>query len=143
MKRTSVKELLKVTPESQDVNVKGWVRTRRGNKNVIFIAVNDGSTIHNIQIVADPNAFNEELIKKINTGSSVSVTVSLASQGSGQPVEVQAQQIKVHGSADPETYPLQKKGHTLEFLREIAHLLPYQHFWRGIAYTACDGICNS
>ena len=110
MKRTLVKELVKFSPENQEVNVKGWVRTRRGNKNVIFIALNDGSTIHTIQIVADPNSFNEDLIKKINTGSSLSVTGKLvASQGSGQPVEIQAQQIVVYGSADPDTYPLQKK----------------------------------
>lgn len=125
MKRIPVKDLLKTTPHEQDVNVKGWVRTRRGNKNVIFIAVNDGSTIHNIQIVADPNSFNEELIRKINTGSSLSVTGKLvASLGSGQPVEIQAKEIEVYGIADPETYPLQKKGHSLEFLREIAHLRP-------------------
>ena len=125
MKRIPVKYLLKTDPHNQSVNVKGWVRTRRGNKNVIFIAVNDGSTIHNIQIVADPNAFNEELIRKINTGSSLSVTGKLvASQGSGQPVEIQAAEIEVYGIADPETYPLQKKGHSLEFLREIAHLRP-------------------
>mgnify|MGYP001355650272 CR=1 FL=1 len=125
MKRIPVKELLKLNPENQDVNVKGWVRTRRGNKNVIFIAVNDGSTIHTVQIVADPSAFDEELIKKINTGSSLSVTGKLVpSQGSGQPVEIQAVEISVYGTADPETYPLQKKGHTLEFLRGIAHLRP-------------------
>lgn len=125
MKRTPVKELLKLTPESQEVNVKGWVRTRRGNKNVVFIAVNDGSTIHNVQVVADPSTFDEELIKKINTGSSLSVTGLLVpSQGSGQPVEIQAKNISIYGQADPETYPLQKKGHTLEFLREIAHLRP-------------------
>ncbi|HMT27815.1 MAG TPA: asparagine--tRNA ligase [Bacteroidia bacterium] len=125
MKRIPVKELLKLNPENQDVNVKGWVRTRRGNKNVIFIAVNDGSTIHTVQIVADPSAFDEELIKKSNTGSSLSVTGKLVpSQGSGQPVEIQAVEISVYGTADPETYPLQKKGHTLEFLRGIAHLRP-------------------
>lgn len=125
MKRTPVKELLKLTPGNQTVNVKGWVRTRRGNKNVVFIAVNDGSTIHNVQVVADPSAFDEELIKKINTGSSLSVTGFLVpSQGSGQPVEIQAQDITIYGQADPDSYPLQKKGHTLEFLREIAHLRP-------------------
>ncbi len=125
MKRTLIKELLKEAPQNQEVIVKGWVRTRRGNKNVIFIAVNDGSTIHNIQVVADPNSFDEELIKKINTGSSLSVTGKLVqSQGSGQPVEIQANQIHVYGVADPDTYPLQKKGHSLEFLREIAHLRP-------------------
>ncbi|MBK7390682.1 MAG: asparagine--tRNA ligase [Bacteroidetes bacterium] len=125
MKRTPVKELLQVSPQNQTVNVKGWVRTKRGNKNVMFIALNDGSTIHNIQIVADPAAFSEELVKQITTGSSLSVDGTLvASQGSGQPVEIQATNILVYGSADVETYPLQKKGHSLEFLREIAHLRP-------------------
>ncbi|MDQ3049648.1 MAG: asparagine--tRNA ligase [Bacteroidota bacterium] len=125
MKRILIKQLLLQEAKNQDVIVKGWVRTRRGNKNVIFIAVNDGSTIHNIQVVADPNALDEELIKKITTGSSLSVTGKLVpSQGSGQPVEIQATDIQLYGEADPETYPLQKKGHSLEFLREIAHLRP-------------------
>lgn len=125
MKRTLIKELLQATPQNQEVTVKGWVRTRRGNKNVIFIAINDGSTIHNIQVVADPALYDEELIRKISTGSSLAVTgLLVVSQGSGQPVEIQAKEIKLYGSADPESYPLQKKGHTLEFLREIAHLRP-------------------
>jgi asparaginyl-tRNA synthetase len=125
MKRTLIKQLLVQTPQNQDVVIKGWVRTRRGNKNVIFIAVNDGSCIHNIQVVADPSMFDEELIKKITTGSSVAVTGKLVqSQGSGQPVEIQAGKILLYGTADPEVYPLQKKGHSLEFLREIAHLRP-------------------
>jgi asparaginyl-tRNA synthetase len=125
MKHQSVKALLQTKPESQSVWVKGWVRTRRGNKNVIFVAVNDGSTIHNIQVVADPNAFDESMIKRIQTGSSVSIKgILVPSQGSGQPVEVQANEIHIYGEADPDTYPLQKKGHSLEFLREIAHLRP-------------------
>jgi asparaginyl-tRNA synthetase len=125
MKRIPVKELLKTIPNNQEVNVKGWVRTRRGNKNVTFIAVNDGSTIHNIQIVANPAEFDESMLKLIGTGASLSVTGKLVpSQGSGQPVEIQATHIEVYGTADPETFPLQKKGHSLEFLREIAHLRP-------------------
>src|SRR5688572_2090452 len=125
MKRILIKELLRAEAKNQEVIIKGWVRTRRGNKNVIFIAVNDGSTIHNIQVVADPDKFDEELIKKINTGSSLAVTGQLVpSRGEGQPVEIQATQLHVYGVADPETYPLQKKGHSLEFLREIAHLRP-------------------
>lgn len=125
MKRILIKEILTTDPQNQEVVIKGWVRTRRGNKNVIFIAVNDGSTIENIQVVADPSAFDEALIKKINTGSSLAVTGKLVqSQGSGQPVEIQAVFIEVYGVADPDTYPLQKKGHSLEFLREIAHLRP-------------------
>ncbi|HKR06858.1 MAG TPA: asparagine--tRNA ligase [Bacteroidia bacterium] len=125
MKRTFIKELLKSTAFNSSVNVKGWVRTKRGNKNVAFIAVNDGSVIHNIQVVADPNKFNEELLKQITTGASVSVTGTLVeSKGQEQPVEIQATEIEVYGTADPEKFPLQKKGHTLEFLREIAHLRP-------------------
>lgn len=125
MKRISVKELLGSGLTDADVNVKGWVRTRRGNKNVVFIAVNDGSTIHNIQVVADPAQFDEELIKKITTGASLSVNGKLVkSQGEGQSVEIQAKEIIIYGTADAELYPLQKKGHSLEFLREIAHLRP-------------------
>ena len=105
--------------------VKGWVRTRRGNKYVQFIAVNDGSTIHNLQVVADAEKFPEETLKDVATGACVSVRGQLvASQGKGQSVEVQASEIEVLGKADPEQYPLQKKGHSLEFLREIAHLRP-------------------
>ncbi|MEO5569684.1 MAG: asparagine--tRNA ligase [Bacteroidia bacterium] len=125
MKRIYIKELLKSTDYNSTVNVKGWVRTKRGNKNVAFIAVNDGSIIHNIQVVADPNKFGEELLKQITTGASVSVTGTLVeSKGQEQPVEIQATEIEVYGTADPEKFPLQKKGHTLEFLREIAHLRP-------------------
>ncbi len=123
--RIKIKELLKTAPASQEVIVKGWVRTKRGNKNVAFIALNDGSSINNIQIVVDVNAFDEDLLKKITTGACLKVTGSLvASQGSGQPVEIQAKNIEIYGTADPDTYPLQKKGHTLEFLRDIAHLRP-------------------
>jgi asparaginyl-tRNA synthetase len=107
------------------VTIKGWVRTKRGNKNVAFIAVNDGSIIHSIQVVAYPASFNEDLMKQITTGACISVTGTLVeSPGSGQAVEIHAREIEVYGSADADTYPLQKKGHTLEFLREIAHLRP-------------------
>lgn len=107
------------------VNVKGWVRTRRGNKNVSFIALNDGTTIHSIQVVADNAAFDEALLKKITTGACLRVKGNLVkSQGKGQAVEIQAEEIELYGEADPDTYPLQKKGHSLEFLREIAHLRP-------------------
>jgi asparaginyl-tRNA synthetase len=119
-----IKELLSQTP-GHEVTVKGWVRTKRGNKNVAFIAMNDGSTINNIQIVCDPAAFDEALLKQITTGACLSVKGDLvASVGSGQAVEVQAREIEVLGTADPEVYPLQKKGHSMEFLREIAHLRP-------------------
>ncbi len=120
-----IAELLKLNEFEIPVNVKGWVRTRRGNKSIAFIAINDGSIIHNIQVVAELEKFDEETIKLINTGSCISVDgVLVKSQGQGQTVEIQAKNIHVYGNADPEKYPLQKKGHTLEFLREIAHLRP-------------------
>ena len=123
-KRTKVKDLLKERPGIK-VLAKGWVRTKRGNKNVSFIALNDGSTINNIQIVADVAKFEEELLKRITTGACIAVTGDLVeSMGSGQAVEIQADAIRIYGEADPNTYPLQKKGHTLEFLRTIAHLRP-------------------
>ena len=120
-----VKDLLKLTDFGKEINLKGWVRTKRGNKQVAFIAVNDGSIIHSIQVVADLGQFDEELMKLVTTGSCISVNgVLVESPGQGQPVEVQARAIEVYGTADAGTYPLQKKGHTLEFLREIAHLRP-------------------
>ena len=123
--RTKIAELLKSTAFGTEVVVKGWVRTKRGNKNVAFIAVNDGSIIHNIQVVADVAKFDENLLKEITTGSCVKVAGTLVeSLGSGQPVEIQASSIEIYGTADPETDPLQKKGHSLEFLREIAYLRP-------------------
>ena len=108
-----------------EVTAKGWVRTKRGNKNVGFIALNDGSTINNIQVVCDMASFDDEMMKRITTGACLCVTGDLVeSVGSGQAVEIQAKDITIYGTADPNTYPLQKKGHTLEFLRSIAHLRP-------------------
>ncbi len=125
IKQTKVKAMLITKPIGSIVNVKGWVRTKRGNKNVAFIALNDGSVIHNIQIVVDVLNFDEETLRLITTGSCISVNGLLVeSQGQGQTVEIQAKEIELYGTADPETYPLQKKGHSLEFLREIAHLRP-------------------
>lgn len=125
IQRTKIIDALKCGAFGSAINVKGWVRTRRGNKHVSFIALNDGSTINNIQIVADVEKFGEEFLKPITTGASISVTGTLVeSQGKGQSAEIQASEIVIYGSADPTTYPLQKKGHTLEFLREIAHLRP-------------------
>ena len=125
MKRYEIKYLLKEDVSAligTQICVKGWVRTKRGNKNVALLAVNDGSIIHNIQVVADPTKFEEEL-KRITTGACIGVEGTLVeSQGSGQAVEVQAENIVVYGEADPNTYPLQKKGHSMEFLREIGHL---------------------
>ena len=125
MKRTKIVDLLKSTSYGMEVTAMGWVRTRRGNKNVAFIALNDGSVIHNIQVVAELQQFPEDLIRRINTGAAIHVNgILVESPGQGQPVEIQAKEIKIFGDADAETYPLQKKGHTLEFLRTIAHLRP-------------------
>jgi asparaginyl-tRNA synthetase len=122
MKREKVKKLLASEP-GREVLAKGWVRTRRGNKNISFIALNDGSTINNIQVVVDVPAFDEALLKGITTGAAIGVKGELvASQGQGQSVEIVARELVLYGDADPEKYPLQKKGHSMEFLREIAHL---------------------
>ena len=123
IKRTKISELLKSTDFGSIVNVKGWVRTRRGSKQVNFIALNDGSTIFNVQIVVNVDEFGEEFLKPITTGASLSVNGKLVqSSGKGQNVEIQATEIQIYGTADPAVYPLQKKGHTLEFLREHANL---------------------
>lgn len=128
LKRVEIKTLFTEQAKTMvgtQVRVKGWVRTKRGNKNVAFIALNDGSTINNIQIVADVANFDEELLKKITTGASLCVDGNLVeSMGKGQSVEIQATNIVLYGEADVNTYPLQKKGHSMEFLRDIAHLRP-------------------
>jgi asparaginyl-tRNA synthetase len=125
MKRTKIADLVNPAGFDRQVCVKGWVRTRRGNKNVAFIALNDGSTIHTIQVVVDIATFGEEFLKPVTTGSCLCVTGLLVpSQGQGQAAEIQAETIEIYGTADPSAYPLQKKGHSLEFLREIAYLRP-------------------
>lgn len=117
-----MKDLLKAAP-GQEVLAKGWVRTKRGNKQVKFIALNDGSTVKNIQVVADTSLFDEELIKNISTGCSLSVKGDLVeSTGSGQAVEIQAKEIELIGGCDPMRYPLQKKDTSLEYLRSVAHM---------------------
>ncbi|HKL34399.1 MAG TPA: asparagine--tRNA ligase [Tangfeifania sp.] len=123
MKRLKVKDILLNGKTGEKTLVKAWVRTRRGSKNVNFIAVNDGSTIHNLQVVADTEKFDDQLLREINTGAAVAVEGLLTeSQGSGQNVELIAGKIELLGKADPEKYPIQPKKHTLEFLRENAHL---------------------
>lgn len=123
LRRTKITEVLKSTDFDKEINVKGWVRTRRGNKQVSFIALNDGSTIHNLQVVVDVPNFDEAMLKRITTGASISVNGKLnPSQGSGQNVELLATTIEVLGDCDADAYPLQPKKHSLEFLREIAHL---------------------
>ena len=116
----SIKELLAKQPVGDSVEVNGWVKTFRSNR---FIALNDGSTIHNLQCVVDFENLDEALLKQISTGAALKITGTLEeSQGRGQSVEIQATDIFVHGTADPETYPIQPKKHSLEFLREKAHL---------------------
>src|SRR5574344_2436863 len=120
--RTKVVDVLKSTEYGSVVNVKGWVRTRRGSKAVNFIALNDGSTIKNVQIVVDVEHFDENIIKDVTTGACISVNGKLVqSQGAGQNVEIQCTDIEVLGPCGAD-YPLQKKGHSMEFLREHANL---------------------
>ncbi len=122
--RTKNVDLLQRVDYGALVNIKGWVRTRRGSKKVSFVAMNDGSTINNVQVVIDNEHFDEDVLRKITTGACLSVNGKLVeSAGSGQHVEVQATEVEILGTCD-ESYPLQKKGHTMEFLREIAHLRP-------------------
>lgn len=121
-----IQQLLKTTSlVGTEVTVKGWVRTKRESKNAVFIALNDGSTIHTIQAVAETGQLTEDTLKLITTGSCLAITGQLVeSQGAGQAVEVKIATVEVYGTADPEKYPLQPKRHSLEFLREIAHLRP-------------------
>lgn len=133
MKRTKIIDAIKHYDEigiGSTISVKGWVRTKRGNNAVAFIALNDGSIVHNLQVVADLQKFDPEMMKQITTGACLHVTGTLVeSQGKGQVVEIQAAEIEIYGTADPETYPLQKKGHSMEFLREIGHLRPRTNFF--------------
>lgn len=133
MERTKIIDAIKHYQEigiGKTISVKGWVRTKRGNNSVAFIALNDGSIVHNIQIVVDLANFDETLIKQITTGACIHVIGKLVeSQGKGQSVEIQASEIELYGTADPESYPLQKKGHSVEFLREIGHLRPRTNFF--------------
>ena len=123
-KRTKIAAVL-TGGRTDSTVVKGWVRTKRQNKNVAFIALNDGSTIHNLQLVADPEVFGEDLLKLVTTGACLSAEGKIVeSQGSGQSVEMHVDKLEVYGSADPEKYPLQPKKHSMGFLREIAHLRP-------------------
>jgi asparaginyl-tRNA synthetase len=120
MKSHSIKELLQTLPSKDEIEVNGWVRTFRSNR---FIALNDGSTINNIQCVVDFEQFNEDLLKKITTGTALKIKgILVESLGKGQSVEIQAHEIFVHGDADPDSYPIQPKKHSMEFLREQAHL---------------------
>ena len=125
MKTQRIADILKSERTDADVTAQGWVRTKRGNKNVAFLALNDGSCVANLQIVVDLAKIGEEQLKPVTTGACVRVDGRLVkSPGAGQGVEVQAERIEVYGTADPESYPLQKKGHSPEFLRDIAYLRP-------------------
>jgi asparaginyl-tRNA synthetase len=120
MKRTKIKALLATTDFGKEVTVMGWVKTFRNNQ---FIAINDGSSIHNIQAVVDFNSTDESLLKRLTTGASVAVTGKLVeSLGKGQRVEIKVKTLEILGDSDAEKFPLQPKKHSLEFLREIAHL---------------------
>ncbi len=145
LKRTKIADLIHSNDYGKVVNVKGWVRTKRSSKNVSFIALNDGSTIHNIQIVVDHQHIPEEAIQNVHSGASLSILGEIIkSQGSGQNVEINAQQIEVLGIANPDEYPLQPKRHTLEFLREKAHLrFRTNTFGAIITGKACINFCHS
>ena len=122
MKRTKIVSVLKSTDFGATVNVKGWVRTHRSSKAVDFIALNDGSTINNVQVVVDPTKFDEDLLKQITTGSCISATGTLVeSQGAGQSVEIQCESLELYGGCGND-YPMQKKGQSFEFMRQHAHM---------------------
>lgn len=124
VKRSKVSALLAMQP-GQEVLAKGWVRTKRGGKGIAFVALNDGSTINNIQIVVDKTRFDEKLLARITTGACIAVTGELvASVGSGQAVEINASDIVIYGDCDPVRYPLQKKDTSFEYLRTVAHMRP-------------------
>ena len=122
MKRTKVVDALKSTDFGKEINVKGWVRTHRSSKAVDFIALNDGSTIKNIQVVVDPAKFDAQMLKNITTGACISaVGILVESQGAGQTVEIQCEQLEVYGLCGSD-YPMQKKGQTFEYMRQYGHL---------------------
>ena len=125
IRRTKIKNILAQGSKEEELCVKGWVRTKRASKNVAFVALNDGSTIKNLQIVLDTKKFDEDFLRKITTGASISVFGRLvASKGAGQSHELTGETVDILGEADPETYPLQPKKHSMDFLRKIAHLRP-------------------
>ena len=120
-----IKDILSTAKVGEQIEVKAWVRTKRESKNVVFIALNDGSIIHNLQAVVEAGTIAEEALKLVTTGSCLCIKGNLvASLGAGQAFDLQVESIQVYGTADPEKYPLQPKRHSLEFLREIAHLRP-------------------
>ncbi len=138
MKTTLIKDILVSEPDGRDITIYGWVRTKRETKNLVFIQINDGSCFASIQVTLNRDegisAETEEELKRITTGASVSAAGRLVpSPASGQAVEIQGLSVKVIGEAPVETYPLQKKNHSMEFLREIAHLRPRTNTFGAIA----------
>ncbi len=140
IKRTKVVDLLKSTAYGSIVNVKGWVRTHRSSKAVDFIALNDGSTINNIQIVVDPSKVDENQLRQITTGACISAVGTLVeSQGAGQSVEIQCESIEIYGLCGSD-YPMQKKGQSFEYMRQYAtSVAPYQYLWCRNAYPPQHG----
>ena len=125
MRRTRIKDILGREQAGGAVLVQGWVKTKRSSGAVSFVHISDGSTLADLQIVVEESSHYFPLVEQLNTGASIAVMGELVeSQGKGQKYEIQAKRLELYGTADPETYPLQKKRHTLEFLREIAHLRP-------------------
>src|SRR5690554_5961027 len=123
IKRTEIADALTGSGIDSKIIVKGWIRNSRGNNYVLFVAMNDGSSLHNLQVVVDVEKFDESTRKKLSVGSAISVEGILQkSEGKGQDYEVIAENIEILGTADPNEYPLQPKKHSLEFLREIGHL---------------------
>ena len=122
MKRTKIVDALRSTDYGKEINVKGWVRTHRSSKAVDFIALNDGSTIKNIQLVVDPSRHNYEMLKSITTGACLSASgILVESQGKGQTVEIQCETIELYGLCGSD-YPMQKKGQSFEYMRQHAHM---------------------
>ena len=120
MERLRISKVLEMAPSSNKITICGWVRTFRNDR---FLAVNDGSTIHNIQLVVQREDLKESVLKQLNTGAAIrAVGVLVESQGGGQSVEIQVEELEILGGADPDEFPIQMKKHSLEFLREKAHL---------------------
>ncbi len=142
MKRIKIAELLRNEPVGTLVTVKGWVKAFRNNQ---FIALNDGSTSNNLQVVVDFENSDEATLARIKFGAAISATgLLIESLGKGQKVEIKATQIEILGDCNPDEFPLQPKKQSLEFLRENAHLaFSYEHFCCGVPYSSRNGICDS
>ena len=143
IRRTKIVDVLKSREFGSMVNVKGWVRTRRGSKQVNFIALNDGSTINNVQVVVDLANFDEEMLKQITTGACISVNGELVeSVGAGQAAEIQAREIEVLGVCD-NTYPLQKKGHSMDVQILLAQCSVFATIWLSLFISSSMTVVSS